>query len=176
MNGLKSDLTSNGAIFDVSKAYRYTLWRRWSSDHPQITFIMLNPGTADDQRNDPTIRRCIEFSKRWGFGSLEVVNLFAYRTSYPQDLLKVENPVGSENDRYLLRALEHSACLVVAWGIHGTLLGRNSEVLKLLTSLQPEKLHCLGFTKEGHPRHPLYLSSLTQLMAFCSPARVSTTK
>ena len=156
----------SGAIFDTTGTYRYTLWRRWSLDYPQVAFMMLNPSTADSQRNDATIRRCINFARLWGFGALEVVNLFAYKATSPRELLNVENPVGLENDRYLLRALERSACLVVAWGTHGTLLWRDREVLKLLTCYPTTTLKCLGLTKEGHPRHPLYLGSRTQLMTF----------
>jgi hypothetical protein len=156
----------SGAIFDTTGRYRYTLWRRWSLDYPQIAFIMLNPSTADGQRNDPTISRCIDFAQLWGFGGLEVVNLFAYKATYPSDLLRVENPIGPENDSYLLHALERSACLVVAWGTRGTLLGRDREVLKLLTCHPTTKLKCLGLTKEGHPCHPLYIRRQTPLKAF----------
>ena len=151
----------SGATFDITITYRYTLWRGWSTDYPQVTFIMLNPSTADAQRNDPTIRRCIEFAQRWGFGSLEAVNLFAYRATYPVALFNAKNPVGAENDQFLMRAVARSACVVAAWGTKGTLLDRDKHVLQLLASWP--NVHCLGVTKGGHPRHPLYVKSDTVL-------------
>lgn len=155
---------NSGAIFDDTNTYRYTLWRAWSGDHPRLTFVMLNPSTADAQENDPTISRCIGFARRWGFGALEVVNLFAYKATYSHDLLKVKNPVGEENDRFLLQALSRSSCIVVAWGTKGILLDRNKQVLQLLAQWQ--NVHCLGVTKDGHPRHPLYVKGDTGLIPF----------
>jgi len=133
---------NNGAIFDKTDTYRYTLWRVWSLDYPRITFIMLNPSTADAQRNDPTISRCIAFAQRWEFGALEVVNLFAYKATFPGELLKAKNPVGEGNDRFLLQALSRASCVVAAWGTKGTLLDRDKQVLKLLARWQ--NIHCLG--------------------------------
>ena len=95
-----------GAIFDINGRYRYSLWRAWSSYHPRIAFVLLNPSTADEQRNDPTIRRCIGFARAWNFGSMEVVNLFAYRTTDCRELLKIDDPVGEENNYYLIQAVE----------------------------------------------------------------------
>src|SRR5712691_2279726 len=110
---------SSGAIFDRTGRYRYSLWRGWSSDHPRVAFVMLNPASADEQKNDPTISRCISFAHAWGFGSIEVVNLFAYRTSYPIELLSVDDPVGEENDYFLVQALGRSSRIVAAWGTKG---------------------------------------------------------
>lgn len=155
---------NSGAIFDHTNAYRYILWRAWSAHHPQITFIMLNPSTADAQRNDPTISRCIAFAQCWGFGALEVVNLFACKATYPHDLLKVANPVGEENDQFLMQAVARSSCIVAAWGTKGTLLDRDEQVLRLLAPRQ--KVYCLGITREGYPRHPLYVKGDTGLVAF----------
>ncbi|MHB8595182.1 MAG: DUF1643 domain-containing protein [Ktedonobacteraceae bacterium] len=158
---------NSGAVFDKTNTYRYALWRAWSLDHPQITFIMLNPSTADAQRNDPTISRCIAFAQCWGFGALEVVNLFAYKATHPSDLLKAANPVGEENDRFLLQALSRSSCLVAAWGTKGTLLARDKQVLQLLGHWR--QVYCLGTTRDGHPLHPLYVSRNTIPIAFCLP-------
>ena len=155
-----------GAVFDLARLYRYSLWRGWSTNHPQITFIMLNPSTADDQCDDPTVRRCIGFAQAWEFGSLEVVNLFAYRAICPFELSRVADPIGAENDHFLLQAIKRSACTVAAWGVHGRLLGRSQQVLYLLGS-HPD-IHCLGFTKDGHPRHPLYLKGDTRLVRLTS--------
>jgi len=150
-----------GAVFDASGMYRYSLWRAWYADHPRIVFIMLNPSTADEQRNDPTIRRCIEFARTWQFGSVEVVNLFAYRATDMKELLKVDDPVGEENDRFIVKAVEGCSTIVVGWGTKGTLLGRDRQVMQLLTSKQD--VYCLGMTKDGHPRHPLYVKGDTRL-------------
>ena len=125
---------------------------------------MLNPSTADAQKNDPTIIRCITFAQYWGFGALEVVNLFAYKATYSRDLLKAANPVGEENDWFLRQALSRSTCIVAAWGTKGTLLDRDKQVLQLLARWQ--NVHCLGTTKCGHPRHPLYVKGDTGLIPF----------
>lgn len=153
---------NGAATFDVTHTYRYSLKRWWSVDFPQITFIMLNPSRADELHNDPTIRRCIDFAYVWGFGSLEVVNLFAYCTSNPTELLRVNDPIGKDNDHFLIQAVANAHFTVIAWGTQGTLLDRNRHVLDLLA--QTENLYCLGHTKEGHPRHPLYLKKYTTLV------------
>lgn len=155
---------SSGAIFDVTSLYRYSLWRTWSTGHPRVAFIMLNPSAAGAQHNDPTIRRCISFARAWGFGSLEVVNLFAYRTPDPRALSRVANPVGEDNDRFLTQAVTRSHCLVVAWGTKGALLSRDQVVLDLLTG--QNCLYCLGMTKDGHPLHPLYVKGDVPLLPF----------
>src|SRR5437667_3282192 len=92
-----------GAIFDVNGLYRYSLWRAWSVYHPRIAFILLNPSTADEQKNDPTIRRCMGFARAWNFGSMEVVNLFAYMATDYRELFQVSDPVGAENNRFLMQ-------------------------------------------------------------------------
>jgi hypothetical protein len=153
-----------GAIFDAGGRYRYALWRTWSNDYPRIAFIMLNPSTADEQRDDPTIRRCIGFARAWQFGSVEVVNLFAYRATDAKELLKVDDPVGEENNRFLIQAVERCSTVVVGWGTGGTLLGRDRQVMELLAGRQD--VHCLGVTKDGQPRHPLYVKGDTGLVLF----------
>ena len=114
-----------GAVFDASDRYRYSLWRAWSAYHPRIVFVLLNPSTANEQRNDPTIRRCIGFARAWNCGSVEVMNLFAYRATDYKELFKVSDPVGEENNRFLMRAVERCSTVVVGWGTRGTLLGRD---------------------------------------------------
>jgi hypothetical protein len=144
-----------GAIFDVSGRYRYSLWRAWSNDFPRMVFILLNPSTADEVKNDPTNRRCIGFARTWGFGSVEVVNLFAHRATDYRELFKVSDPVGEENNRFLVQAVERSSTVVVGWVARGRLLGRDQEVLRLLADRKG--VYCLGLTKDGLPRHPLYV-------------------
>lgn len=152
-----------GAEIDLTETYRYSLWREWSLDAPRISFIMLNPSTADAVVNDPTIRRCISFAQSWGYGSLEVVNLFAYRATNPHTLSRVANPIGPENDRYLLAARQRAQTVILAWGNWGTLQSRNQAVISLLSQ---QDIYCLGITQAGHPRHPLYIQGSTTPVPF----------
>ncbi len=154
-----------GAVFDESGRYRYALWRAWSDDYPRIVFIMLNPSTADGEKNDPTIRRCIGFAHVWQFGSMEVVNLFAYRATDASELLRVDDPVGAENNRFLIQAIERCSIVIAGWGTKGSLLERDCQVMQLLTDMM-KNVYCLGITKNGCPRHPLYMRGDTQLMPF----------
>ncbi|MSS71760.1 MAG: DUF1643 domain-containing protein [Candidatus Latescibacteria bacterium] len=146
------------ATIDPTGRYRYALYRAWDPGAPRIAFVMLNPSTADAAQDDPTIRRCIGFARSWGYGALEVVNLFAYRATDPEVLRRVPDPVGPENDRYILRARRRARETLVAWGNRGVLLGRYEAVLHLLLRGR-EAVHCLGWTQAGHPRHPLYLKT-----------------
>jgi len=143
-----------GAIFDTMKRYRYSLLRQWNPMEKRICFVMLNPSTADDVSNDPTVTRCETFSRGWGYGSLEVVNLFACRATDPRELRKVPDPIGPENDAYIELAAKRAAMVIVAWGTHGSLYHRDRDVKMLLRGFT---LYCLGTTKHGHPKHPLYL-------------------
>nr|WP_231688189.1 DUF1643 domain-containing protein [Bacillus sp. FJAT-18017] len=153
------------AILDETGRYRYSLFRGWNRQLPRMVFIMLNPSTADHFEDDPTIRRCISFAKRWGFGSFEVVNLFAYRATDPKELLSCEDPVGKNNDFYILDALKKADLAVAAWGTKGTINNRNEQVLGYLKRVE---LFCLSLTKEGHPKHPLYVKSDEKLKIFNS--------
>jgi hypothetical protein len=144
-----------GAILDDNGSYRYSLWRAWSAHHPGIVFILLNPSTADEQRNDPTIRRCMGFARAWNFGSMEVVNLFAYRATDYKELFNVSDPIGEENNRFLIQAVERCSTVVLGWGNRGTFLSRDRQVIQLLTGRND--VYCLGMTKDGQPRHPLYI-------------------
>lgn len=132
--------------------------RTWDGSLPRVMFIGLNPSTADDRADDPTVRRCIGFSQKWGFGGLILVNLFAYRTTDPVGLIAIDDPIGPENDHWIALEQKKADCVVAAWGNHGVLLNRDDTVLKSL-----KNAFCLGTTKTGCPRHPLYLSSVTPL-------------
>lgn len=149
------------ARFSTCRRYRHALWRRWAPG-PQLLFILLNPANADEHRDDPTIRRCLGFARAWGYGALAVANLFARRTASAAELARLaasssESLVGVDNDAWLLRLYRESALAIAAWGNHGRLLGRSRAV----RALAPE-LHCLGCTRLGEPRHPLYLSASSQ--------------
>ena len=145
------------AIIDDTGQYRYSLTRLWDKKLPKLVFLMLNPSTANDFEDDPTIRRCLNFAKRWGFGSIEVVNLFAFRATNPNELLTCLDPIGKENDKYIKNALKDAELVIVAWGTKGTLLNRNEQVIELLNN--QNNIYCLALTKEGHPKHPLYIKN-----------------
>ena len=113
---------------------------------------MLNPSTADETTDDPTIRRCIGFARAWGFGSLAVGNLFAFRATKPGDLRTCVKPIGAANDDWLVRLNQESALTVAAWGNHGDYLDRSHSVRTILSDL-----HVLRLTKHGEPQHPLYV-------------------
>jgi hypothetical protein len=162
------------ARFDGSGAYRYHLRRTWGNAHPllytfqrapQITdperavaFLMLNPSTADAEVLDPTVRRCIDYAFRWGYGALEVVNLFALRSPHPRDLYAAADPVGAANDEAILATASEVDLVVCAWGAHGAFRDRAAEVLAMLRrNGYGDRLAYLTLTQAGHPGHPLYL-------------------
>lgn len=123
---------------------------------------MLNPSTADEIKDDPTIRRCISFAKREGCTGLTVVNLFALRATNPKELLKHEDPIGPENDKIIqdMLRLHQIGIVVAAWGAHPLARERSKDVMKMLDS----NILCLGTTKDGSPRHPLYVKSAQELV------------
>jgi hypothetical protein len=145
---------TGGAAFSRDRRYRYRLWRRWDRSRPAIAFCMLNPSTADARRDDPTIRRCIGFARDWGYGGIEVVNIFALRATDPRALRSAHDPVGPRNDAFMLRAARRSP-VVIAWGVHGALRDRGATALRLFGPRT--RVLALGRTRSGAPRHPLYL-------------------
>jgi hypothetical protein len=152
------------AILSNDGVHRYNLIREWDAINPSMLFVMLNPSTADAVEDDPTIRRCMGFARRENCGMIEVVNLFAYRATDPKELKKTDTPlVGADNDEIIQLAAEESDIIVCAWGTNGTLNGRNKEVISLLQSVG-KPIMCLGKTKDGHPKHPLYLPADAELI------------
>ncbi len=142
--------------------YRYSLTRSWNEALPRVLFVMLNPSTADAYRDDPTIRRCIGFAKSWGYGRLDVCNIFAYRTTFPNELLHVTDPCGVKNLSTLKRYAVKADKIICAWG-NGRLIKRlmpNQSPIQLLDSVK-SKLHYLELSKDYTPRHPLYIKSST---------------
>lgn len=142
-----------GAKFSEDRVYRYQLWRVWDDKKPYLNVIGLNPSTADERKDDPTIRRCISFAKAWGFGGLYMTNLFAYRATKPADMKKYPEPIGQENDRYLRETAINSGLCVAAWGANGGHQGRDAQVEALIPNLYVFRLT----EKSGVPEHPLYL-------------------
>lgn len=141
-----------GAVFSPCQQWRYSLWRIWDRDLPRVLFIGLNPSTATETVNDPTVTRCINFARDWGYGGMFMGNIFAFRATDPRVMKAFAKPVGPENDAWLLKMHQEAGISVAAWGTHGAHLNREKQALALL-----EGLHCLGVTKENHPKHPLYL-------------------
>ncbi len=148
-----SELSKGAVISDCGK-YRYRLWRVWDETLPLVCFVMLNPSTADATKDDPTIRKCIAFGKKWGAGGIYVANIFAYRSTDPKALYKLtrDEAIGPENLNWLVHSNLACEVTVAAWGNHGKLYGRGQEVRDLLCNLT-----YLRLSKSGHPWHPLYL-------------------
>jgi len=139
-------------IFSPDRIHRYTLWRSWDGGAGFVQFIGLNPSTADEVQDDPTVRRCIGYAKAWGYAGLCMTNAFAFRSTDPTGLRTAADPIGPENDRRLVEVSRFAGKVVAAWGVHATFMGREAAVRKLIPNLFVLKL-----TKDGHPGHPLYL-------------------
>ena len=150
------------------KRYRYWLHRCLAEQGDEgLVFVMLNPSTATATEDDPTIRRCMDFGRRWGFRELTVVNLFALRATDPAELRRHgTEAIGERNDEMLawLRQRRKTTCMVAAWGNHGTHLGRDAAVLPII---QPAM--ALKTTRLGCPAHPLYLPKSVQPSPFEAP-------
>jgi hypothetical protein len=151
--------------FSPDRLMRYTLWRQWDylSDAAKryAMFIGLNPSTADETHDDPTVRRCIDFAKRWGCGALCMTNLFAFRATDPRKMMGYPRPIGEENDKWLVRCSREATFVVAAWGCHGRFMARDEDVMKLLDNVQ-----CLGVNADGTPRHPLYVRRDRELIDY----------
>ena len=158
---------NNTATLSADRMYRYTLTREVNmfGNGEAALFLMLNPSTADEAADDPTVTRCMGFARRWGYSTLHVANLFAFRATSPADLKMASDPIGPGNDRYLVELAERSGVRVAAWGVHGELMGRNNAVKRLVGRLG---LKALGFTKAGHPRHPLYVPKTAELLDYAT--------
>jgi hypothetical protein len=155
----------SGALFSECRTWRYHLWRTWDRSRPRFVVIGLNPSTADETRNDPTIRRCIGFAQRVGCGSLHMVNLFGYRSTDPKGLLDVGDPVGPDNDETIrlvaAAGLGPLPTVVAAWGTHGKLRDRDRAVVAAVPNLL-----CFGTNADGTPKHPLYLPNSAPLVVY----------
>lgn len=160
--------TAWGAKFSECRRWRYTLWRRWSAfDESErlAVWLCLNPSTASEHKNDPTVTRCIEFSKSWGHTGMVMLNLFAYRATDPREMKRFEEPIGSENDATIIEVCQYAATVICGWGNHGLFNDRASKVLSKLRR-HKVKPHCLVITGKGQPQHPLYVKASTQPIPF----------
>jgi hypothetical protein len=155
-------LANAGATLDPTRTYRYVLWREFTLEPKTVAlWVMLNPSTADEYVNDPTIRRVRAFSLAWGFDACRIVNLFAYRSTDPDVLPKIADPVGPDNDRIIRLEAQAATKIIVAWGKNGALHGRSRHVRGLLA---PFECWCFGTCENGEPKHPLYQHSSSQLV------------
>lgn len=152
-----------GATFSDDRMYRYELWREWEPTRPAFVVIGLNPSTADENNDDPTIRRCMGFARRFDCGQLVMLNLYAFRATSPKDMLAAVDPVGPRTDEILRwhAERERTQYTVAAWGANAT-LERAAVVAEMFPTL-----HCFGVNANGSPKHPLYLP----LMSVLNPYR-----
>lgn len=156
----KGDAPSTAVYSDCEK-YRYSLTRVWDSAGKRAHFVMLNPSTATEVQNDPTVERCERRARALGFGSFTVTNIFAWRDTDPRAMKAAADPVGPENDAAILSASAEADQIIAAWGTHGAHLNRGAQVYALLRDLGKPLFH-LGLSKAGHPKHPLYIAYTQQ--------------
>lgn len=151
----KGDAPST-AVYSPCERYRYLLTRTWDAAGERALFIMLNPSTATEVQNDPTVERCERRARALGFGAFRVCNIFAWRDTDPRAMRAAADPVGPQNDAAILESTGWADRIVCAWGSHGAHLdrGRRVEAMLRATGLQ---LYHLGLTKDGQPKHPLYI-------------------
>lgn len=144
-------------VMSTDGLFRYTLWRQFDLANPRyVMFVGLNPSVADHLEDDPTVRRCVDFAKRWGYGALCMANLFAFRATSPAVMKARADPIGPDNDRWLTAMARDAGLIVGAWGKDGSHRGRDQEVL---TAIGP--MRCLRFNADGSPQHPLYVPAAT---------------
>lgn len=160
-------LEREAVISDCGK-YRYLLRRAWDYTKPRLLFVMLNPSTADAEIDDATIRSCIRLSICLGYGSFEVVNVFGLRATNPKELAVSDDPIGPMNERISAAAIIRSDVVVCAWGAHPMAMRKSNFMLQLIRSYRPAA-YCLGTTKDGAPKHPLYIKSGTPLQVYVTP-------
>ena len=152
---LKDDAAST-AVYSDCERYRYLLTRTWEPAGKRALFVMLNPSTATERQNDPTVERCERRARALGFGAFRVCNIFAWRETDPRQMRRAIDPVGPENDAAIAESCVWADTVVCAWGTHGAHLNRGPAV-ELLMRATGRPLHHLGLTFAGHPKHPLYI-------------------
>jgi hypothetical protein len=163
ISSAKSLLRENSANFSECGRYRYLLTRGFGGESTCL-FVMLNPSAADAEQDDPTIRRCISFARREGFGRLEVVNIYGFRSASPSVLFAAKDPIGEGDDAAITAALERTDSVVVAWGNHAE-QERAAAVIELIKR-SGKLARCFGLTMQGQPKHPLYLHADTELVEY----------
>lgn len=144
------------AYFSTCRKYRYALSRFWDQKKPYVLFCMLNPSTADHEKNDPTVERCQRRAEQMGFGGMVVVNIFAYRSTDPEKLYKVKDPIGPDNMRVVISLAKEAKLVICGWGKHGSLKSHGTFMLRKLQD-HGVRTHALKINKDGSPAHPLYI-------------------
>jgi hypothetical protein len=158
-SALKGDAPST-AVYSGCERYRYALTREWAPERGRLLCVMLNPSTATEAQNDPTVERCERRARALGYGAFCVCNIFAFRATDPKVMRAAADPVGPGNDAAIAEGAAWADRVLCAWGTHGAHLGRGPAVEALLRATRRPLCH-LGLTKEGHPRHPLYVGYAT---------------
>ena len=153
------------AVLSGCKKYRYLLRRTWDHSLQRSLFIMLNPSTADHEIDDATIRSCMRLARSWSHGSIEVVNLYGFRATDPKELATAKEPIGPQNDGVALAAINRCDVAICAWGAHEMARRRARTMWEMIKSNRPQAF-CLGMTKSGAPKHPLYIKTGTPLVAY----------
>jgi len=156
-----------GAVFSPDRVHRYQLWRIWE-EGPMVAFIGLNPSTADETQNDPTVRRCISYARDWGFAGMYMLNLFGLRSTDPKWLYSHSDPLGPDNVKEVVKVVCSDVVekVVLAWGNHGLHNDQYNTMLGALCDVVPDKLYHFGLTKRNQPKHPLYLPKAIELRRF----------
>ncbi|MEQ1760459.1 MAG: DUF1643 domain-containing protein [Vicinamibacterales bacterium] len=154
-----------GAVISADGRYRYKLWRRWDDSARTMLWVLLNPSTADANSDDPTLRRCVGFAKQHGYSGIVIVNLFAYRATDPRELRHADDPVGPDNDAHIATACGQPGVdvVVAGWGAHALARPRAAHVRNVVDAHRGT-MRCFAKSKDGHPRHPLYVPYSAQLM------------
>lgn len=156
--------TNKWAEFSPCRRWRYALIRHWGEPgRARCAFIGLNPSTADELLDDPTVRRCINFATDWGFAGLIMLNLYGWRSTAPSVLRRIPEPIGAGNNEAILRHAQQAGRVVAAWGADAAVNGRAEQVLELLAGVD---VWCLKRTQQGHPGHPLYVRGDTRPVVF----------
>ena len=154
-----SDHETRSAVFSPCRKYRYHLAQIWDETKLPLLWLMLNPSTADETQNDPTVERCERRARMWGYGGSEVYNIFAYRATDPKTMRAQADPIGPENDKWIRHFARRSQTHigVAGWGAHGEHMARGKSVTDILKQ-EGGRAHALKINKNGHPAHPLYIA------------------
>jgi hypothetical protein len=158
-------LRQSCAVYSDCETYRYSLRREWQGGAGTVSFVMLNPSTATEVQNDPTVERCERRARAMGFSAFQVVNIFAFRATDPKDMRRAPDPIGPENNSAILAAAAWADRVICAWGTHGAFMARGEQVESLLRGAGHQLFH-LGLSQSKAPKHPLYIGYAVQPMAW----------